>query len=209
MIDDITLILEYDDRDRDLFRTAVHKLFSTSFILRGVKDEEELYSFVVRNRDAFDAYCECAGWTLRIDETLGVISWKGPAPARWLLSKDETVFLVVVRLVYEEKRNEISLFEYPVSTVADIHQKYSDLTGNHLKKTRLVDVLRRLASLKLIRPVGVDIGADTQVVLYPSVALALDSTAVNALCEKITKDAKLSAPQPDDEVEETDADQVE
>ncbi len=209
MIDDIKLILEYNDQDRDLFRKAVHKLFSSSFILRGIKDEEELYSFIIRNRDAFDAYCDCAGWTLRVDETLGVISWKGPSPARLLLSKDETIFLVIVRLIYEEKRNEISLLEFPAASVAEIHEKYRDFTGNQLKKTRLSDILRRLSNLKLIRPDGMDISSDTQVMMYPSLALALDSAAVNALYEKITKDAGLSVPQAEDEVEETDGDQAE
>ena len=209
MINDIGLILDFGDEDRDLFRKAIHKLFSSSFVLRGIKDEEQLYSFIIRNRTVFDAYCECAGWDLRVDETLGVISWKGPSPARWLLSKDETILLVIVRFIYEEKRNEISLLEFPVSTVAEIHEKYRALTGIQFKKTRLIDVLRRLSGLKLIRVEEMDINPDTQIVIYPSVALALDSAAVNALYEKIGKDVQCSTPVAEDEVEETDGDQSE
>ncbi len=209
MIDDIKQILEYDETDRDLFRQAMHRLFSASFIMRGVRDDEELYSFIIRNRDAVEAYCECAGWILRVDETLGVISWKGPAPARLLLSKDETILLVIVRLVYEEKRNEISLLEFPVSTIGDIHEKYRALTGAQMKKTRLTDVMRRLTRLKLVRPLEAELTPDTQVILYPSLAMALDSTAVSAVYEKIESDAGQETARDTDEAEEPDDDQVE
>jgi hypothetical protein len=209
MIDDIRLILDYDEAERDLFRQAVHRLFSTSFILRGIQEDKALYSFVVRNRDAVEAYCECAGWILRVDETLGVVSWKGPSPARLLLSKDDTILLVIARLLYEEKRNELSLLDFPVSTVGDIMEKYRALTGDQMKKTRLTDVLRRLTRLKLIRPLKGEFIGDTQVVLYPSLAMALDSTAVQELYEKIAADTGQAAGLDDESGEETDDDQAE
>lgn len=209
MIDDIKLILDYDEAERDLFRQAVHRLFSTSFILRGIKEDEDVYSFVVRNRDAVEAYCECAGWVLRVDETLGVVSWKGPSPARLLLSKDDTILLVIARLLYEEKRNELSLLDFPVTTVGDIMEKYRALTGDQMKKTRLADVLRRLTRLKLIRPLKGDLVGETQVVLYPSLAMALDSTAVQELYEKIAADTGQVAGLDDESVEETDDNQAE
>ncbi len=208
MIDDIRLILDYDEPERELFRQAVHRLFSTSFILRGIKEDEDLYSFVIRNRDAVEAYCECAGWILMVNEPLGVISWKGPSTARLLLSKDDTIFLVIARLIYEEKRNEISLLDFPVTTVGDIIEKYRALTGGQMKKTRLADILRRLTRLKLIRPLKADLIGDTQVLLYPSLAMALDNTAVQALYEKIEAEKGRMAGMDEDEDEESDDNQA-
>jgi hypothetical protein len=213
MIEDIALIFEFSDADRDLFRRSIHRLLSGSFVLRAVKDDEDIYSFIIRNRGVFEAYFECAGWTLRVDEPIGAISWLGPSPARIHFTKDETILLVIARLLYEEKKSEITLLENPVVTVSDLLGKYQSLTGVQLKKTRFYDVLRRLQTLKLLKAESSDFAPDSLVSIYPSVALALDSNAVNALHEKISRDAErpaLEAPENgDDNEEEIDADQPE
>ena len=213
MIEDITRITEFGDADRDLFRRSIHRLLSGSFVIRAVKDDEDIYSFIIRNRAAFEAYFECAGWTLRVDEPLGAISWLGPSPARIHFTKDETILLVIARLLYEEKKSEITLLEHPVVTVSDLQGKYQSLTNVQLKKTRFYDVLRRLQTLKILKAENSDFLPDSLVSIYPSVALALDSTAVNALYEKISLDTERPSPgTPDaeeDSEEEIDADQPE
>lgn len=206
MIDDIVRIADFNDEERDIFRKAIHRLFAGSFVLRCIRDEEEMYSFIVRNRAVFDAYCECAGWTLRVDEPLGVVSWKGPSPARFILTRDETVMLVIARLLYEEKKGEISLLEYPALRAENFLERYRTLTGIQLKKTRFSDLIRRLQSLRLVRMEGSELTSDTMIAIYPSIALALDSSAVNSLHEKITRDSETASPDFEEQSEEIDAD---
>lgn len=211
MIEDISLIAEFSDSDRDIFRESVHRLLSGSFIIRAVKEDEAYYSFIIRNRPAIEAYLECAGWALRVDEPLGVISWMGPGSARISLTKDETIILVITRLIYEEKKSEITLLDTPAVPVSDFLEKYQSLTGQQVKKTRFNEVLGRLQSLRLIRFEKTNMNPDTMVSLLPSIAFALDSSAVNELYSKISRDAKqVNAPEDDgEEEEELDVDNAE
>ena len=208
MTDDLSLIAEYSDQDRDLFRKSLHRLLSESFIIRAVKDDAACYSFIVRNRSAVEAYLECAGWILRVDEPLGVISWKGPGSARINLTKDETIILVIARLIYEEKKSEITLLDTPAAPVSEFLEKHQSLTGAQVKKTRFYEVLRRLQALKLIRAEKTSMSPDTMISLFPSIAFALDSVAVQDLYSKITRDAASSADRGENEADEENEEEV-
>jgi hypothetical protein len=77
MIEKIIDILKLDDNERDLFQRSVNAFFTGSFIIRGLENDNQIYRFVISNYELFESYFECAGWSLRKDESLGIISWQG------------------------------------------------------------------------------------------------------------------------------------
>ena len=68
--------------ERELLREALAVLFSGSFLVRAVDQHTKLYRFLLANFDAVEQYLAVAGWGLRKDEILGVISFTGPPSAR-------------------------------------------------------------------------------------------------------------------------------
>ena len=75
-------IARLNEREADLFRSTVNALFTGTFIIRGIEQQERLYRFAVQNFELIESYIALAGWTLKKDENLGVIMWEGPAAAR-------------------------------------------------------------------------------------------------------------------------------
>jgi len=99
------------DNDRESFRIALNLLLTESFLIRSLDAHSRAYRFAAANIEILDAYLELAGWSLRTDEHLGVISFEGPASARLQLKKDESIFLLTLRLLYEEKAGELVIHE--------------------------------------------------------------------------------------------------
>jgi hypothetical protein len=82
--------------------------------------------------------------------------------------------------LYEDKKIEVSLTSFPVVTISDFQQKYNAMTGNEIRKTALINVIRRLSSCKLIA-VDTQDYADPEglIILYPSIPLSIDRDGID------------------------------
>jgi hypothetical protein len=205
-LEGLNLITELTEADFDLFRAAVRILLTRTFIIRGIDREEELYHFTIRNSGLFDAWFSCMDASLIRDEGLGVVCFRGGGDTRIRLGREETCALLTARLFYEEKRVELSLTSFPTITVFDFVQRYNVLVGDEIKKTRLVEVLRRLQSHKLIEIDARDPSdAEGLIILYPSLAMSVDRDSVDELLgslsrrEKAEDDAAPPAPEGGEE----------
>ena len=183
-LDAIVLIRDLSSDEFERFKTALQTLTSKTFIIRGIEKERELYDFTIRNIALFDAWVSCMNAVLVRDESLGVIAFRGSGNTRLYFSKDEICAVLVLRLLYEEKRIEVTLTKFPVISVKDFQDKYNAMTGEEIKKTALIKVLTRLSSCKLISVESHDYSdPDGTILLYPSIPFSIDR---NALDEALT-----------------------
>lgn len=172
-------IAALEESEFDVFTRVVRELLARTFLVRGVDDR--LYDFAVRNFGLLEPYFSCMGAQLRKDEGLGVVAWRGGSETRARFGRDETCALLTLRLLYEEKRNAVSLTDFPTVTVFDFAERFKALTEGDLKKTRLVEMLRRFTAAKLIRSPREESDPDGQLILYPSLALVLDQDGIEEI----------------------------
>jgi hypothetical protein len=190
-LEGLTLIAELTEGDFDLFKTAVRTLLTRTFIIRGIEREEELYDFTIRNSGLFDAWFSCMDAGLVRDEGLGVICFRGGGDTRLRLGREETCALLTARLLYEEKRAELSLTAFPTITVFDFVQRYNVLVGDEIKKTRLIEVMRRLQSFRLIETDSRDPSdGEGIIILYPSLAMSVDRDSIDELLQSLARKEK-------------------
>lgn len=182
----ISEIDDLGDKDFEFFQNSVHTLLNSSFIIRGLDEHKKYYRFILSNLKLVEAYLHCAGLSLSYDESIGIISRSGTPSDRITLGIEETVSLLVLRLIYEEKRHDISLGEFPGICVRDFLEKFSILSKRQPKKTRFREILRRFQSLKLINIKGDETDPETLIQLYPSIPFALDGQAINDICARIS-----------------------
>lgn len=182
----VSEIDELSDRDFETFQNSLHALLSGSFIIKGLDEHRRFYQFIIANLKLVEAYLNCSGLSLRYDESIGVISRNGTPSDRISLGIDETVSLLVLRLIYEEKRHDISLGVFPVICIRDFLEKFSILSKRQLKKTRFREILRRFQALKLISIKGDEADPETAIQLYPSIPFALDGQAIDDIFARIS-----------------------
>jgi hypothetical protein len=176
----LSSIQELSGDDFDRFRTAIRMLTTKTFIIRGLEKEREIYHFTIRNISLFEAWFSCMDVSLVRDESSGVIAFRGAGGSRLFLSREEICAVLVLRMIYEDKKREVSLTVFPVVSIADFQQKYNAMTCEDIKKTALVNVLRRLVSCKLIGLESKDY-ADPEAILqlYPSIPLSVNRGALD------------------------------
>jgi hypothetical protein len=180
-LDALVLIRDLSSDEFERFKTALHILTSRTFIIRGIDKERELYDFTIRNISLFEAWFSCMDAVLARDESLGVIAFRGAGSTRLFFSKDEICAVLVLRLLYEEKRLEVTLTKFPVICVRDFQDKYNAMTGEDVRKTALIKILTRLSSCKLISVESNDYAEPEGIIqLYPSIALSIDRNALDA-----------------------------
>lgn len=195
MLEHLAAITELSDAELELFRTAAGRLFSEGFLVRSIETHEKLYRFTVRNFLLFESYFALAGWGLRRDENLGVVAFTGPASARLQLGIEESVALLVLRLLYEEKAGIVTLHGERTILQREFQEKLSALWGKALKKTRLQHIFRRFQVLKLIRVLGDETDPECVIILYPSLPFVLEGRSIEELAEKVRSYVQESAEQ--------------
>ena len=179
-IDSLILINRLSNDEFDKFKSAIQILTSRTFIIRALDKERQLYDFTIRNIRLFEAWFLCMDASLVRDESLGVIAFRGSGSSRLRFSKDEICAVLVLRLLYEEKKLEVTLTKFPVMSVRDFQDKYNAMTGGEINKTTLDKVLARLVSSKLISVESNDYTNPESIIqLYPSIPFSIDRSALD------------------------------
>ena len=179
-LDALVLIRDLSSGEFERFKSALNILTSKTFIVRGIDKERELYDFTIRNIALFETWFSCMNATLARDESLGVIAFRGSGNTRLRFSRDEICAVLVLRLLYEDKKLEVSLTRFPVVSVRDFQDKYNATTGEDIKKTALTKVLARLSSCKLVSIESNDYADPEAIIqLYPSIPLSIDRNALD------------------------------
>lgn len=171
---------------KDRFRVAANKLLNQCFLLRKREDTKKEYVFVRQNRELFFPFFDLLGYDLKINEDQGVIGIVNQfGTGRLPLGKYESVFLLILRILYVEKRRELGTFSEEVTALMEeIREKYAMLK---IKAKPMLDkgTERHMISLfrkyNLIQNLDSDVSQpDARIVIYPSIIMAVDVEDINA-----------------------------
>lgn len=197
---------------KEKFRSAANKLLNHCFVLKKKEDTRNDYLFIVQHKELFIEYFDLLGYQIELNETQGVVGLTNlHGTGRLRLKKIESIILLILRLLYVEKRKELSLNEEVIVLSDEIQQKYGMLKLDvrpNLDKTTLRDTLRLLRRYNLVSPIDRDVTlSDARIRVYPSILFAVPNDNINQLYDAITEKLEQYAMGGESvESEETDAD---
>lgn len=185
-------ILKESVTQKEKFRVAANKLLNNCFIIKKREDTRNDYIFIIQNKDLFIEYFDLLGYKLEINDMQGVVALTSiNGTGRLRLKKIESIILLILRLLYIEKRKELSLNEEVVILTDEIHQKYNMLkieTKLNLDKTVLRDTIRLFKRYNLISTLDSDVTmSDARIKIYPSVLFAVPNDNLNAMYDAINE----------------------
>ncbi|MGD9761451.1 MAG: DUF4194 domain-containing protein [Candidatus Izemoplasmatales bacterium] len=201
------MILEkYDDLNsgqKQIFAKTCLKLLQNSFIARDKEDNKEMYYFLLSFKNYFDEYFNIMDYEIVLDRELGAIQLINREGNNLLkLKKDETLILLILRILYHQHLVKTSVNDNIVIRVDEIHQYYDSLElKKKINKTDLVKILRTYRRLNLIEPLGEITKANTKIIIYPTILLAINTQAINDVYNLI---ANIEDKNEGEENEETD-----
>lgn len=189
-------ILNESVTQKEKFRVAANKLLNNCFIIKKKEDTRNDYIFIVQNKDLFIEYFDLLGYKIEINDMQGVVAISSVSgTGRLRLKKVESIILLILRLIYIEKRKEVSLNEEVVALSDEIHQKYNILKIEaklNLDKTIFRDTIRLFKKYNIVNNLDSDVTmSDARIKIYPSVLFAITNDnlteAYNTINEKLNR----------------------
>ena len=163
-------------KDRDEFRRVCNKLMSTCFICKQNVDTKSEYYFILRQRPVFERYLDVLGYTLEINEEYGVVQLVNRENYNHAhLKLYESIILLILRILYDEKKRELSLSDVVIN-VGDIQEKYLSLKirEKQIDKTTMNNALRLFKRYNLVALLDKDLfQEDSRIVIYDSILMAV------------------------------------
>ncbi|MDK2965481.1 DUF4194 domain-containing protein [Lacrimispora amygdalina] len=175
-------------------KDAIRLLLKQTFILEHKYDKRSnrfLYNqeFKICNRhlEFIRAYLAVSGVNVMENSQLGLIYIQGEDTMGEKLPKLATLYLLVLKLIYDEQMAAVSTSVNVYTTISEIHDKL----GNYRlfkKQPSVTEIRRAIALLKkyqILEPLDVleDLDGDNRMIIYPSINVILFGDDVRALLE--------------------------
>jgi len=149
-LDHLTSIPEKSQRD---LPRVINRLLGQVFLYQDKDDDKDDYYFIHRNRAACETALELAGFNLLYDDyhrIFQAVSDYSYCRTRYKL--DETLMILVLRKLYEERIERLSLAQDPVVTIGEVREEYRTITGKErdLGIIQYETLLRRLRTMGLL-----------------------------------------------------------
>lgn len=183
----LTQLEALGESDKQKMSAALNRLLTCNFLVR--ERDRETYMFIRRHREAAQAFFRYLGWEFIVDERHEVIYVQGvDSGIRRSLSRDETLWMLILRLIYQEKREALSLSEFPVVTLYDIRVKFDTFRLHWLNATTLDRLIRVCSRYHLLEALDTDYRSDdSRFRLFHSWIYLIDMDEVRTIIERIER----------------------
>lgn len=180
-------------------RDAIRLLLKQTFILEHRYDKRSsrfIYNqeFKVCNKhlEFIRAYLAVSGINVLENSQLGLIYIQGEDTMGEKLPKLATLYILVLKLIYDEQMVAVSTSINVYTTISEIHDKL----GNYRlfkKQPSVTEIRRAIALLKkyqILEPLDVleDLDGDNRMIIYPSINVVLFGDDVRSLLESFEEE---------------------
>ena len=183
-------------REKDNFSRVCNRLLGTCFLCKGNQNTKADYYFVLKYRKEFKEYLGVLGYRLEINEEYGVIQLTSPRGYnRMNLKLYDSIVLLILRILYDEKKRELSAIEEVIVNLGDIQDKFVSLN--------ILSLFRRYQIVELLDK---DMGdEESRVLIYDSILMVVRAEDIKATYEKLETYRK-GRNESDEETDEDEAD---
>lgn len=186
--------------EQESFKRIVNYFLAHTYLLQvqydfsdNLRYTNQDYIFVERNIELFQEYLQFSGFQLERDSNYGVISLRSPYETnRQKFDKLTTLMVYVLRLIFEEEREKLSLSKEIYTSTGDLVHKMISLGVINKKPadTVLRDSLRRLNRFRIIdKAEGYWENAGTRLLILPTILFIISNERISnmyALLDDIT-----------------------
>ena len=165
------------NREKEDVTRVVNRLLASTFLVKRQEASRRDFYFVERNLAVFQGILGLIGWEVRIDGPLGVcqaVNRQGTHRAS--LRTIDSAVLLILRLLYEEKRKLISIAADVMGTVQELQEKYLafGFKTRVLEKKHLTEALKLCRRYQIIELLDEDeTDPSTRFLIYPSILFAV------------------------------------
>lgn len=176
-------------RDKDEFTRISNRLLSQCFICKKNETTRADYYFIMKHKDKFAEYLSVFGYRLEISEEYGVVQLVNAQNYnRYNMKLFESIILLILRILYDEKKRELSVSDEVLVNMGDIHEKFMSLKirDKMIDKTTLRNAISTLRRFQLVEPLDRDLSnEDARLIIYDSILMAVKVEDIQAAYKKL------------------------
>jgi hypothetical protein len=165
-------------------------LLNNCFIIGNIDATREKYYYVINHEEAFREVFRPLGYTVVIHRNLRVIQLiNNHGTGKIALKKYESIMLLILRLLYIQKRESLSTNEDMVlASVEEIKNEFEKLNlPRKFDKKLLEDSLVNIKKYNLGTPIDKLSDTDAKIQIYPSVMLAMSDSSISSAYEETSQ----------------------
>lgn len=181
--------------EKQMFQNCCRKLLKRTFIVRDKQEDKRQYFFVSNRPEIFSDYFSYMGFEVRCDKNVGVVMLESRSSLgdrlqsnRHRFSKDETIVLCCLWLIYISRLKEGTLSPVVVIGVSDLVYELEKYDARDMfNKTALDNIFKVLKNFSLIDMEGNVGDMDCKLILYPSLQFALDTEEFERFVKEVVE----------------------
>lgn len=182
--------LSLSPREKEEFTRIVNHLLSCTFICKRNENTRRAFYFVERHEAIFQGYLSLAGWDLIVDRVHGVCQALSRLGTNRLnLNLIQSILLLILRLLYEEKRRELSIVQDILARTEEVQEKCLALKiqTRPLDKKTLRETFALFKKFQLVEILDEDItDPECRFLIYPTVLMAVRVETIQELYNRLT-----------------------
>lgn len=176
-------------RDKDDFTRICNRLLSQCFLCKKNEATRGDYYFVTKYKKEISEYMSVLGYRLEINEEYGVAQLVNMLNLnRYNMKLFESIILLILRILYDEKKRELSISDEVIINMGDIHEKFMNLKirDKMMDKTTLRNAISTMRRFQLVEVLDRDLSnEDARLIIYDSVLMAVRVEDIRAAYEKL------------------------
>lgn len=180
---------ELNSREKEEFKRVCNILLSHSLITKHKERNKKDYYFIENNVGAINEYLEILGFEVELNKTLKVAHLINKFETnKWNFNLIESITLLIFRILYQEKLEELTLSKHVLIEVHELHNKFIALgfRDKQMDKTQLKNTLQKLKKFNIIETLDRDVTAgDARVIIYPTIQMLIRSENIDAIYERL------------------------
>lgn len=180
---------ELSSRDKEEFKRITNKLLSFCLICKQKEDTKKDYYFVENHRDAINEYLEPLGFELEVNKNIKAAQLINKfGNNKVSLKLIESITLLILRILYQEKMQELSLSQFVTVEIEEIQSRFIALgfKDRVMDKTLLKQSLRTLKRFNIIETLDRDMTlSDSRIIIYPTIQMIVRSENITSIYQKL------------------------
>ncbi len=197
-------------RDKDEFTRICNKLLAYCFVCRRNETARGDYYFITKYKEKFSQYLSVLGYRLEINEEYGVVQLTNPQNYnRYNMKLFESIILLILRILYDEKKRELSASDEVIINMGDIHEKFLSLKirDKMMDKTTLRNAISTMRKFQLVEVLDKELAnEDSRLIIYDSILMAVRVEDIKQVYEKLENYRK--GGKENEEADESEIDQL-
>ena len=180
------------EKEKERFQKTINILLNKTFLVYNKEQDRPYYRFVEKHFDIFQGYLNIARWDLLYNRRLSVLqAYNIEEKNRRRFNLQETIFLLILRLLYDEKKKDLQLTKDVVVAGFEIQEKYMALQIKERLPSReeMTRILRLFSSFSLLDlKKGHYKDPEAAYILYPSLQMVIDDAKLETSKELLNKE---------------------